>query len=117
MLLSGLVWVAAAVMSRSADEVDVSLYLAGLALLIAGLAAGGYALVATAPVWLRAIVSVATPLLGYSLWVIIRDSLGSDYLAVLVVGIALLVSGAIGLGRAKPVERADPPVRGRRAAR
>lgn len=118
-LLGGLVWVAAAVLSWG-DELDQSLYLAGLALLVVAFAALGYSLVATAPVWLRAVVTVATPLLGLMVWLILRDSLPSDYVAAAVGGVLLFVGGGIALGRTSGAARPakpDPPARGRRAAR
>ena len=119
-LLGGLVWVVAAVLSWGDDELDQSLYLAGLALLVVAFAALGYALVATAPVWLRAVVTIATPLLGVMVWLILRDSLPSDYVAAAVGGVLLFVGGGIALGRARgesPPPKPDPPARGRRAAR
>lgn len=119
-LLGGLVWVVAAVLSWGDDELDQSLYLAGLALLVVAFAALGYALVATAPVWLRAVVTIATPLLGLMVWLILRDSLPSDYVAAAVGGVLLFVGGGIALGRARgdsPPVKPDPPARGRRAAR
>lgn len=119
-LLGGLVWVVAAVLSWGDDELDQSLYLAGLALLVVAFAALGYALVATAPVWLRAVVTIATPLLGLMVWLILRDSLPSDYVAAAVGGVLLFVGGGIALGRARgdsPPAKPDPPARGRRAAR
>jgi hypothetical protein len=118
-LLGGLVWVVAAVLSWGEDELDQSFYLAGLALLVVAFAAMGYALVATAPVWLRAVVTIATPLLGLMVWLILRDSLPSDYVAAAVGGVLLFVGGGIALGRARGESPAkpDPPARGRRAAR
>ena len=120
-LLGGLVWVAAAVLSWGDDELNQSLYLAGLALLVVAFAALGYSLVATAPVWLRAVVTVATPLLGLMVWLILRDSLPSDYVAAAVGGVLLFVGGGIALGRGgrgeSPPAKPDPPARGRRAAR
>jgi hypothetical protein len=119
-ILGGLVWVVAAVLSWGEEEVDPSLYVAGLALLVVAFAALGYALVATAPVWLRAVVTVATPLLGVMVWLILRDSLPSDDVSTMVGGVLLLVGGGIALGRsrgAKPPAKPEPPARGRRAAR
>ena len=83
-------------------------------------AALGYALVASAPVWLRGVVTIATPLLGLMVWLILRDSLPSDYVATAVGGVLLFVGGGIALGRtrgAAPPAKPDPPARGRRAAR
>ena len=94
-LLGGLVWVAAAVLSWGDDELNQSLYLAGLALLVVAFAALGYSLVATAPVWLRAVVTIATPLLGLMVWLILRDSLPSDYVAAAVGGVLLFVGGEV----------------------
>ena len=120
-LLGGLVWVVAAVLSWGDDELNQSLYVAGLVLLVLAFAALGYSLVATAPVWLRAVVSIATPLLGLMVWLILRDSLSSDYVAAVVGGVLLLVGGGIALGRggrAAPASgKPEPPARGRRAAR
>ena len=119
-LLGGLVWVVAAVLSWGDDELNQSLYLAGLALLVVAFAALGYSLVATAPVWLRAVVTVATPLLGLMVWLILRDSLPSDYVAAAVGGVLLIVGGGVALGRrgAAPSAKPNPPpARGRRAAR
>jgi hypothetical protein len=83
--------------------------------LVLSLAAGGYALVATAPVWLRLIVMVATPALGYMIWITLRAAFTTDHVPVLVVGVGMVAAGLIGLGRARPAPQA--PVRGRRAAR
>ena len=120
-LFGGLVWVVAAVLSWGDDELNQPLYVAGLALLVVAFAALGYALVATAPVWLRAVVTIATPLLGLMVWLILRDSLSSEYLAAVVGGVLLLVGGGIARGRggrAAPASgKPDPPARGRRAAR
>ena len=117
-LLGGIVWVVSAVLGWGAEPHEIS-YLAGLGLLVAALAFAGYSLVATAPVWLRAIVSVATPALGYTIWLVVIDSMSTDYLPVLVAGVVLIVSGGIGLGRSGKSAKGEPepPLRGRRAAR
>ncbi|MGZ5417797.1 MAG: hypothetical protein ACXWDI_11505 [Nocardioides sp.] len=117
-LLGGLVWVAAAVLSWGDDELNRGLYLAGLVLLVASFAALGYSLVATAPVWLRAVVTIATPLLGLMVWLILRDSIPADYVAAVVGGVLLFLGGGIALSRAGSAPaKAEPPARGRRAAR
>lgn len=122
-VLGGLAWIAAAALGWGDDELSQPLYLAGLVLLVVAFAAMGYALVATAPVWLRAVVTVATPVLGVMVWLILRDSLTADYVSGVVGGVLLVVGGGIGLGRGRGQaaterpERPDPPVRGRRAAR
>jgi hypothetical protein len=117
-LLGGLVWVAAAVLSWGDAELNRGLYLAGLVLLVASFAALGYSLVATAPVWLRAVVTIATPLLGLMVWLILRDSIPADYVAAVVGGVLLFVGGGIALGRAGSAPaKPEPPARGRRAAR
>jgi hypothetical protein len=119
-VLGGLVWIVAAVLSWGDEDLNQSLYVAGLALLVLAFAALGYALVATAPVWLRAVVTIATPLLGVMVWLILRDSLPSDYLSAMVGGVLLLVGGGIALGRSRgeaPPAKPEPPAHGRRAAR
>lgn len=118
-ILGGLVWIVAAVVSWGDDELNPALYVAGVVLLVAAFAALGYSLVATAPVWLRAVVTVATPLLGLMVWLILRDSIPADYVAAVVGGVLLLVGGGIALGRGSGTPPAAPekPVHGRRAAR
>lgn len=112
-VLGGLVWIVAAVIGWGDDELDQPLYLAGLVLLVLAFVALGYALVSSAPVWLRVVVAVATPLLGLMVWLILRDSLSSEYVAVLAGGVLLLVGGAIALGRSGRAGRAgaQPPAR------
>jgi hypothetical protein len=119
-VVAGLTWVASAVLGWG-DEPEQLTYLAGLALMLLALALGGYALVATAPVWLRAIVAVATPALGYAVWLSV-EGLGTAYVLVVLAGVVLVVAGGIGLGRASANGSdsggdPEPPVRGRRAAR
>jgi hypothetical protein len=120
-LVGGLLWVVAAVLGWGDDTVNQALSLGGLALLVVAFAALGYALVTTAPVWLRAVVTVATPVLGAMVWVIVADSVSTEYVAVLAGGLLLLVGGGVALprGRRTTVERPGPPPRapGHRAAR
>jgi hypothetical protein len=117
-LLGGLVWVAAAALDWD-EEPATALYGAGVVLLVLALAAGGYALVATAPIWLRAVVTVATPALGFMVWLTVWDGV-AHHLAVLLGGIALLVLGAVALrpGAGAATSRPERPARGgHRAAR
>jgi len=120
-VLGGAVWIVAALLAWGEDELGTALYLGGFVLLVAAFAALGYALVATAPVWLRAVVTLATPALGAMVWLIIKDAIGQDYVAAVVGGVLLLVGGGIALSRAGGSEESDPPppppARGRRAAR
>lgn len=119
-VLGGVSWIVAAVLAWGEDELGAALYLVGLALLVAAFAALGYALVATAPVWLRAVVTLATPALGAMVWLIIVDAIPQVYVAAVVGGVLLLVGGGIGLSQANgPGSSAapPPPKRGRRAAR
>lgn len=125
-LLGGLVWVVGAILYWGGD-LNPALYLGGLSLMVLWLAGVGYTLVSTAPIWLRAVVTLATPALGAMVWLIIRDSLPSGDVAAMVGGVLLIVAGGIGLGRGGPdaqdaVEdlgrhRPERPVHGRRAAR
>ena len=118
-LLGGLAWVVSAVLGWGEDPEQVS-YLVGLVLLVVALAAAGYSLVATAPVWLRAVVTLATPALGFTVWLVVLDSVSTGSVAVALAGVVLLVGGGIGMGRTSGrtrEERPEPPVRGRRAAR
>lgn len=114
-VLGGLVWVVAAVLDWGAG-VDPVAYLVGLGGFLLALAGLGYTLVDHAPVWLRAIVLVATPVLGYAVWITVADAFDNDSLPVLGAGVALLLAGGAALARRsrKPVQA---PVRGHRAAR
>ncbi len=113
--LAGIAWVVGAVLGWGGDT-PAGLYLLGLLLAVLALAAFGYSLVATAPVWLRAVVTVAAPALGYMVWVTVRDAFAHDHLPVVVAGVLLLAVGGVGLTRRR--DQAPPAVtRGRRAAR
>ena len=120
-VLGGLLWVVAALLGWGDDALNQPLYVAGLVLLVVAFAALGYALVATAPIWLRAVVTIATPALGLMVWLILRDSLPSEYVAAVTGGVLLLAGGGIALGRSRSKTPASPepppPARGRRAAR
>jgi hypothetical protein len=115
-LLSGLVWVVAGVLDWGGD-VNPVVYSVGLVGLVIAFAAFGYTLVDHAPVWLRAVVSVATPALAYMVWVAISDAFASDYLPVLAAGAVLVLVGVVGLARGRAERAVAAPVRGRRAAR
>ncbi|MGN6575028.1 MAG: hypothetical protein ACTHKG_05020 [Nocardioides sp.] len=118
-VLGGLLWIVAGVIGWGDEPINQPLYVAGLVLLVVAFAALGYALVATAPVWLRAVVTIATPALGLMVWLILRDSL-SDYVAAVTGGALLLVGGGVALARSRPPAAGPaepPPARGRRAAR
>jgi hypothetical protein len=99
-------------------------YLGGLAMLVISLAAAGYRLVETAPVWLRAVVTLAVPLLVLAVWEVVRDGLlaaSSDgwlrgELPTLLGGSVAVVLGLWGLGRRRPA-RAVEAGDGRRAVR
>ena len=117
-LLGGVAWVVSAVLGWG-EEQEQTAYLVGLGLVVVALAFGGYALVATAPVWLRAVVTLATPALGFAVWLTVMESVTPGYLPVIIGGVVLVVAGAIGLARG--AQRDDkpepPPAHGRRAAR
>lgn len=111
-------WVAAALLAWGEDELGAALYLGGFVLLVAAFAALGYALVASAPVWLRAVVTLATPALGAMIWLIIQDAIPQAYVAAVIGGVLLVVGGGIGLSQASPPAAETPPKGGhRRAAR
>lgn len=124
-LLGGLAWLAQAVLTLldgggRADSGLVRIaFLAGLVLLFLALAAAGYTLVEKAPVWLRAVVAIATPLLVLMVWQLVDQAVDEE-ISALAGGVVAVVMGLWGLGR----HRKDggeppppPPVRGRRAAR
>ncbi len=117
-VLVGVAWLASTVLDWGAEP-QSTLYVVGLGLLVLSLASLGYALVATAPLWLRAVVTVATPALGYTVWLAVLDAVEANG-AVFVTGAGMLVVGATGLIRALrrgSPSRRERPVHGRRAAR
>ena len=119
-VLGGVAWIVAALLAWGEDELGTALYLVGFVLLVAAFAALGYALVATAPVWLRAVVTLATPALGAMVWLIIKDAIPQAYVAAVVGGVLLLVGGGIVLsqsGGSGPTEPTPPRGGHRRAER
>jgi len=110
------VWLVAAALDWGQD-VNPVVYTVGLVWFLVALMGLGYGLVDKAPVWLRAVVSVATPLLGYGVWFTISDAFSSNYLPVLVAGLVLVAVGGLVLARSRRTEPVEAPVRGRRAAR
>lgn len=134
-VLGGLVWLASVVLVWMSDDRSTEggavggLFFVGLAALAVALAAGGYTLVETAPVWLRAVVSVAVPLLVFMVWILAGQAIEALYTtegwireeADVALGGAVAI--ALGLwGFTRHAELPDTveltrPVRGRRAAR
>ena len=115
-VLGGLVWLVAAALDWGQD-VNPVVYTIGLVWFLVALMGLGYGLVDKAPVWLRAVVSVANPLLGYGVWFTISDAFASNYLPVLAAGLLLVAIGGLVLVRGRSAELVAAPVRGRRAAR
>ena len=105
-------WILVAALAWGDEDPGGVLYVVGYALLLVAGAAMGYSLVAKAPVWLRAVVTVANAALGAMLWLILDDSLSPGSLALLVGGVLLLVGGGIGLSRSSgpgSPDKAPPP--------
>ena len=88
----------------------LGVYTVGLVWFLVALMGLGYGLVEKAPVWLRAVVSVATPLLGYGVWFTISDAFTSSYLPVLVAGLLLVAVGGLVLARSRSAEPVEAPV-------
>lgn len=120
-LLGGAAWLVRGLLiwgqETASGVLAEALLWAGTAAFAVGLAAAGYALVATAPIWLRMVVSVAVVLLVLAIWVLVDDALGSDWISALVGAGLAVAAGLWGLGRPGPAPVDPPPVRGRRAAR
>jgi hypothetical protein len=62
-------------LAHDAADWHGTLAMAGYAAVVAALCVTGYGLVATAPVWLRLIVSVALPLLMASVWQVVDQAI------------------------------------------
>lgn len=98
-------------------------------------AAAGYTLVERAPVWLRGVVALATPLLVLMVWELVDQFILSVYpgtswlrdeMSAIIAGSVAVLMGLWGFGRHRPYEYDDEyyeeeeppaPARGRRAAR
>lgn len=116
-VLGGVAWIVAALLGWGDEALSEPLYLGGFALLVAAFTALGYSLVATAPMWLRAVVTLATPVLGAMVWLILADAIPQAYVAAVVGGVLLVLGGGIGLSRASAPRHVEGSHRGRRAAR
>lgn len=114
--------------SATGDSLTSALHFGGLAAIGVALAAAGYTTVEKAPVWLRGVVAVAASLLGLMTWIMVDPAITKAYSAAvshIVVAVAAIVAGLWGRRRAamapepepRGTRRAEPPVRGRRAAR
>lgn len=108
------------------------LFYVGLVALAVALGAGGYTLVETAPLWLRAVVVVATPALVLMVWQMVDAALEAMFsdegsrgaeASVLIAAVFALVLGGWGFTRHRDPETAATIARarqrpgGRRAAR
>lgn len=136
-VLGGLTWLVKVVLiwiaDGDTDSIQVAVtYFGGLGLLGVALAAAGYTLVEKAPVWLRAVVTVATPLLVLMVWQLFDQAVKALYttegwlqgeLSVIVAAAFGLTLGLWGFTRHPPdADTGDAPAhvrtgRGRRAAR
>lgn len=73
----GLIWANG---GTNTDEGLVGvMFFVGLAGLVIALAVGGYALVATAPIWLRGVVSIALPVMVIMVWQVVDDLIKAIY--------------------------------------
>jgi hypothetical protein len=115
-LLGGLVWLVNAALTWGDSGSGGDLYLVGQVGLVLGAAGLGYSLVAKAPIWLRAVVTVATVLLCYLLWYLIDDGLGEHPVSTLIGGAVLLLAAIVGLARARSAAP-RPHAGGHRAVR
>jgi hypothetical protein len=98
----------------------------GLVGLVVALAAAGYTLAEQAPVWLRAVVVVATPLLVVAVWVLLDEGVravypGEGWLADevtrLLTAVVALLAGAWGLRGRRGGSQAAPGAGHRAASR
>lgn len=106
------------------DDLVAVVYFIGLAGLLVALLAGGYSVVTTAPIWLRAVVSVCATLLGLTLFTIIDDALKGMYssegwlrdeLGILVAALIAVSVGVVGVVRSRQLEPKAPHAGGHRA--
>lgn len=110
--------------TNTGDGLVAVVYFIGLAALLVALLAGGYSLVTTAPIWLRAVVSVCATLLGLTLFTIIDDAVKGMYspegwlrdeLGILIAALIALTVGVVGVVRSREPEAKTPHPGGHRA--
>jgi hypothetical protein len=105
-----------------------AMFVVGLLGVVVALALAGYALVRTAPVWLRAVVTVAVPVLVLMVWQVLDPAIKAVYtdegwlrdeLIIILAALVALVGGVWGLVGTQPLtpERPAPPAPRRRATR
>lgn len=139
-VVGGVGWLAkvALIWANGGDNTGTGLVgvmnIVGIAGLFVALAAAGYTLVEKAPVWLRAVVAIATPLLVLMIWALVDQAIQAMYteegwlreeLSVVLAGVIAVIMGLWGRTRHREDPRdgraadppAAPPARGRRAAR
>jgi len=132
-LVGGAVWSAKVALiwgnggQNTSDGLVAVAYFLGLAALLVAFLAAGYSVVTTAPIWLRAVVSIAVPLLGWVLFTIMDDAVKGVYssegwlrdeLAILITASMALVVGVVGVVgviRSRDSEPRAPHVGGHRA--
>jgi len=99
-LLGGLVWIAGALLGWGDDPVTDTadlLWLIGLTLLVVSGGLAGYALVASAPLWLRAVVTVCSAALVGVVVTTLAPDLEIAATPLLVAGVLLLLAAGAGL--------------------
>jgi len=129
-VLGGAVWLGKVALiwgnggTNTGDGLVAVAFFIGFAGLLVALLAGGYSLVTTAPIWLRAVVSVCATLLGLMLFTIIDDAVKGVYssegwlrdeLGILITASIALVVGVAGVIRSPEPEPKAPPAGGHRA--
>lgn len=129
-MAGGAVWLAKVALiwgnggTNTGDGLVAVAFFIGFAGLLVALLAGGYSVVTTAPIWLRAVVSVCATLLGLMLFTIMDDAAKGVYssegwlrdeIGILITASIALVVGVVGVIRSPEPEPMAPPMGGHRA--
>ena len=129
-IAGGAVWLAKVALiwgnggTNTGDGLVAVAFFIGFAGLLVALLAGGYSVVTTAPIWLRAVVSVCATLLGLMLFTIMDDAVKGVYSSdgwlrdelgiVITASIAVMV-GVLGMVLSPEPQPKAPPAGGHRA--
>ena len=128
--LGGAVWLVKVALiwnnggTNTGDGLVAVAFFIGFAGLLVALMAGGYSVVATAPIWLRAVVSVCATLLGLMLFTIMDDAVKGVYsnegwlrdeIGILITASLALFVGVLGVVRSPEPQPKAPPAGGHRA--